>query len=118
VPGDGAAWIWNTAGEFFPDAILILDRFHVTHTLHRAAQSIFGATSDAAKVRATARCPELDDGKLHTIIRALRPHADSSSRRPNACCTSSAIEFECDIRSFMPKVYASPPAYWRLAAKC
>jgi hypothetical protein len=77
--GDGSSWIWNTAGELFPQAIQILDRFHVKQTLHRTAQSIFGATGDAAKAWATARCTELDDGKLHTIIRALRPHAGSST---------------------------------------
>jgi len=78
VLGDGSAWIWNTAAELFPQAIQILDRFHVKQTLHRTAQSIFGATSDEAKAWATARCTELDDGKLHTIVHALRPHAGSS----------------------------------------
>jgi hypothetical protein len=28
VLGDGAAWIWNSAEELFPQAIQILDRFH------------------------------------------------------------------------------------------
>src|ERR1022692_1559890 len=79
VLGDGSAWIWNTAAELFPKAIQILDRFHVKQTLHRTAQSILGATGDAAKAWATARCTALDDGKLHTIIRALRPHAGSST---------------------------------------
>src|SRR5664279_2348774 len=41
VLGDGSAWIWNTAAELFPQAIQILDRFHVKQTLHRTAQSIF-----------------------------------------------------------------------------
>jgi Uncharacterised protein family (UPF0236) len=78
VLGDGSAWIWNTATELFPQAIQILDRFHVKEALHRAAQSILGATSPQAKPWATARCTELDDGKLQAIIRALRPHIDSS----------------------------------------
>jgi hypothetical protein len=33
--GDGSPWIWNTATELFPQAIQILDRFHVKETLHR-----------------------------------------------------------------------------------
>ena len=68
-------WIWNTAAELFPQAIQILDRFHVKQTLHRTAQSIFGATSHDAKEWATTRCAELDDGKLQAIVHALRPHA-------------------------------------------
>lgn len=75
VLGDGSAWIWNTAAELFPQAIQILDRFHVKQTLHRAAQSIFGATGDDAKAWATMRCAELDDGKLQAIVHALRPNA-------------------------------------------
>ena len=74
VLGDGAAWIWNTAAELFPQGIQIVDRFHVKENLHRAAQSIFGATSKEGKQWAAARCAELDDGKLHAIIHALRPH--------------------------------------------
>ena len=79
VLGDGSAWIWNTAAELFPEAIQILDRFHVKQTLHRTAQSIFGATDDEAKAWATARCTELDEGRLHDIVHALRPHAGSSA---------------------------------------
>ncbi len=78
VLGDGAPWIWNTAAELFPQATQILDRYHAKEALHRAAQSIFGATSDG-KQWAAARCTELDDGKLHTIVHALRPFAGSSA---------------------------------------
>jgi len=79
VLGDGSPWIWNTATELFPQAIQILDRFHVKEALHRTAQSISGAASLEAKPWATARCTELDDGKLQAIIRALRPHIRSSA---------------------------------------
>jgi Transposase len=75
VVADGAPWIWNIAQDLFPGAIQIVDRFHVKQTLHRTAQSIFGSTCEQAKQWATARCAELDDGKLSAIVRALRPHA-------------------------------------------
>jgi hypothetical protein len=74
VLGDGSSWIWNTAMELFPQAIQILDRYHAKEALHRTAQTIFGATSAEAKPWATARCTELDDGKLQAIVSALRPH--------------------------------------------
>jgi hypothetical protein len=74
VLGDGSTWIWNTATELFPQAIQILDRYHAKEALHRTAQSIFGATTAEAKPWATARCTELDDGKLQAIISARRPH--------------------------------------------
>src|SRR5450631_1664578 len=102
VLGDGSAWIWNTAAELFPQAIQILDRFHVTQTLHRTAQAIFGATSDDAKAWATARCTELDDGKLHTIVHALRPHAGSSVEA--AKCMLYIFRHRARMR--YPKFYA------------
>lgn len=78
VVADGAPWIWNITQELFPDAIQIVDRFHVKQTLHRTAQSIFGST-EQAKPWATARCAELDEGKLHAIVRALGPYAALSA---------------------------------------
>jgi Transposase len=79
IVGDGAPWIWNIAQELFPGAIQIVDRFHVKETLHRTAQSIFGSTSESGQPWAKARCAELDDGQLHAILRALRPHAIASA---------------------------------------
>ncbi len=77
--GDGSVWIWNTGAELFPQAIPVLDRYHAKETLHRTAQSIFGALSQESKSWATARCTELDDGKLSAIVHALRPHMTSSN---------------------------------------
>ncbi len=76
VLGDGATWIWNTSRELFPQATQILDRYHAKEALHRAAQSIFGATSES-QPWAMARCAELDEGKLHAVVHALRTHMAS-----------------------------------------
>jgi hypothetical protein len=78
VLGDGATWIWNITRELFPQATQILDRYHAKEALHRAAQSIFSTTSES-KQWAMARCAELDEGKLHTVVHALRTHAASST---------------------------------------
>jgi hypothetical protein len=75
VVADGAPWIWNIAQDRLPGAIPIVDRFHVKQTLHRTAQALFGSTVEQAKQGATARCLELDNGKLSAVVRALRPHA-------------------------------------------
>ena len=117
IVGDGAPWIWNIAQELFPSAIQIVDRFHVKETLHRTAQSLFGASSEQAKQWATARCAELDDGKLHAIMHALRPHANSSAatkcalyihrnrqrmryprfRQQELCTSSGVLEAGCKV---------------------
>src|SRR5450631_3119073 len=102
VLGDGSAWIWNTATELFPQAIQILDRYHAKEALHRTAQAIFGATSAQAKPWATARCSELDEGKLQAIIRALRPHIDSCNEA--AKCATYIIRNRRRMR--YPKFHA------------
>jgi hypothetical protein len=84
--GDGSVWIWNTGAELFPQAIPILDRYHAKETLHRTAQSIFGALTQESKLWATARCTELDDGKLSAIVHALRPHM-APSNEATKCAT-------------------------------
>ena len=49
VLGDGAAWIWNLATEYFPDAIQIVDRYHANEHLREAGKAIYGPKSDLAK---------------------------------------------------------------------
>ena len=102
VLGDGSSWIWNTATELFPQAIQILDRFHAKEALHRAAQSLFGATSPETKPWATARCTELDDGNLHAIVSALRPHIGAS----NEAAKCATYIFRNRRRMRYPKFHA------------
>src|SRR6266853_4606650 len=101
VLGDGSAWIWNNASELFPQADQLLDRYHAKDALHRTTQSIFGATSEG-KAWATARCAELDDGKLQAIVHALRSHAASS---PEAIKCAMYI-FHNRARMRYPKFHA------------
>ena len=71
VLGDGAPWIWNIAGEYFPEAIQIVDRFHAKEHLSGVAKVLYGALSDLGDAWATARHAELDAGQLSQIVAAL-----------------------------------------------
>ena len=42
VIGDGAAWIWNLADEYFPNAIEIVDYMHAKTHLYDMAKQAFG----------------------------------------------------------------------------
>jgi len=124
VLGDGAPWIWNIAGEYFPAALQIVDRFHAKEHLSGVAKVLYGATSDLGNAWAKARHDELDAGKLHKIVAALADHsrarADASKRdavrkcigyiwvnrrrmrypafRAQGLCTSSAVvEAGCKV---------------------
>jgi hypothetical protein len=75
VLGDGATWIWNLAHELFPQAVQIVDRFHVKERLSQVAKSIYGETSDEAKRWAERRHRELDEGRWKKLLAALLRHA-------------------------------------------
>jgi hypothetical protein len=82
--GDGAAWIWNMAGELFPAARQIVDRFHAKEHLSAVAKVLYGAPNDLGEAWALARHTELDGGRLHAIVAALatqyRTRRDSTQR--------------------------------------
>ena len=75
ILGDGAAWIWNVAGMLFPDAIQIVDRYHVNEHLSAAAKAICGTQGDLHKEWAHQRCSELKAGKLDDVLTALAAHS-------------------------------------------
>ena len=75
VLGDGAHWIWNLSGEYFPEAIEIVDRFHAKERLSNASKAIYGAGSELGKQWSKERYDELDEGRLEKLLRALDIHA-------------------------------------------
>ncbi len=77
VLGDGARWIWNLSGEYFPGAVEIVDRFHAKERLSTAAKAIYGAGSELGRQWAKERCGELDEGRLDDLLHALEIHASS-----------------------------------------
>ena len=42
--GDGAAWIWNLADKYFPNAVEIVDYMHAKSHLFNVAKHAFGET--------------------------------------------------------------------------
>jgi hypothetical protein len=76
VLGDGAPWIWNLTEEHFPDAIQIVDRFHVKQHLSDVAKAIYGVGCDTAEKWAARRHDELDEGRIDVLLSALRRQAD------------------------------------------
>ena len=71
VLGDGAHWIWNIAETHFPQAIQIVDWYHASEYVWQAASAIWGETSPARKVWATAQLNELWAGKVTEVLAEL-----------------------------------------------
>ena len=78
VLGDGAAWIWNIADAQFPQAIQIVDRFHVKQHISDVAKAIWGAENPHATHWANARHAELDQGHIDELIAEISTHASAS----------------------------------------
>ena len=78
--GDGAHWIWNLVAEHFPDALQIVDWYHATQYIWRAAGAAYGEGTALAKQWAQARLDELWDGQVADVLAALR--RQTSAGRP------------------------------------
>jgi Uncharacterised protein family (UPF0236) len=85
VIGDGAPWIWNLAGELFPQAVQIVDRFHVKERLSEVAKSLYGETREEAKRWAERRYKELDEGRWKSLLVAFLRHALHSIGLATVC---------------------------------
>jgi hypothetical protein len=71
--GDGAAWIWNMAGDLYPHATHIVDIYHAREHLHDLAAHLAFITPDPEQWLAD-RSAELDDGDIPAIIAAARQY--------------------------------------------
>jgi len=69
---DGARWLWDLADTHFPDAIQILDWYHLAEHVHQAASVLLGEGSDAAQRWSEARKRELWEGKAAQTLRCLK----------------------------------------------
>jgi hypothetical protein len=81
VLGDGAPWIWNISTELFPDALQIVDRYHVNERLSNVSKVIYGPESDLGKQWRHERCTELKEGKIDAVLAALSQHSPIKEAR-------------------------------------
>ena len=71
--GDGAAWIWNLADEYFPNAVQIVDYMHAKSHLYTVAKVAFGETeTEAIEAWVKATEPLLADGNITELAERIR----------------------------------------------
>lgn len=71
VTADGAPWIWSLAADLFPDSTQIVDWYHATEYLARAAEALYPNDLDAAQKWQKARRDDLYLGHTHAISEPL-----------------------------------------------
>jgi hypothetical protein len=69
---DGARWLWEAAATHFPDAVQILDWYHLSEHVHQAAAKLYGEGSQAAQQFSQARLEELWAGRVKDTLAALK----------------------------------------------
>ncbi len=71
--GDGAAWIWNLADEYFPNAVEIVDYKHAKSHLSDVAKVAFGETeTEAIQDWVKTTEPILYDGNITEVAARIR----------------------------------------------
>ena len=68
---DGARWLWELAALHFPDAIQILDWYHLKEHVHTAAAALFGEGTTEAQEWSAARQTELWEGRCQDTLTTL-----------------------------------------------
>lgn len=68
---DGAHWLWNLCQDHFPQAVQILDVFHLAKHLLKAAGIFFGESSELAKEWAKDTLVKILQGDLEKVLLEL-----------------------------------------------
>lgn len=84
---DGAVWLRNIAEEHFPNAILILDWYHVTEYICEAAAILFGKGTAKAKRWIDFRKAELWDGRIASALGAIKRQQQKDGLTRQQCDT-------------------------------
>jgi len=71
ILSDGAKWIRNMGEELFPDAIQILDLFHLCENTYAYAKAIFRNNESKYKPWADDIIKKLKNGEKHEVLRIL-----------------------------------------------
>jgi hypothetical protein len=72
ILGDGAAWIWRLAVQYFPEATQIVDMFHAREHLHDPGKVVQFMLGTSYPGWIEQRLAELDDGDIPAILTAAR----------------------------------------------
>ena len=69
---DGARWLWDMAATHFPDAVQILDWYHLSEHVHQTSATLFGEGSAEGRDFSDERLQELWEGRCEQTLDELR----------------------------------------------
>lgn len=71
VIGDGAHWIWNMCEELFPDAIQILDYYHMCENVYNYAKYLYPSDDTRIKGWAETMITKIEKGDLDGALACI-----------------------------------------------
>lgn len=71
VIGDGAQWIWNTCEELFPDAVQILDYYHLSENTNNYAKLLYSEDEIGRKKWVNQILNAVTDGKTDEAVKLV-----------------------------------------------
>jgi len=71
VLGDGAVWIWNLCNLLFPDAVQILDKYHLDENIYDFAKFVFKNNEEKYKSWAKMIIQYIMDDKLSKVYKEI-----------------------------------------------
>ena len=71
VIGDGAHWIWNQAQNHWPEAVQILDFWHVKDHIWELGNALWGEGTKKTKRFVGYKLDQIAAGKVGMVIKAL-----------------------------------------------
>ena len=74
VVGDGAHWIWNIATAQFPQATQIVDWYHASEYVWKAAHAIWGKQEPQRAEWAQRQLDALWEGKVAQVLEEVEQH--------------------------------------------
>ena len=77
VIGDGAHWIWNMYEELFPDAVQILDYYHMCENVYRYAKYLYPYDDQKMKGWAESMIAQIEQGEVDKALASI-PSVDES----------------------------------------
>jgi hypothetical protein len=88
VIGDGAPWVWDTASWLFPQAVQILDWYHLTQHLWAAGKAVHGEGAphtrrlvEGWKTQVWEGCSEAVEEHMRELVKQSRDDRDQTLRK-------------------------------------
>jgi hypothetical protein len=78
VLGDGAHWIWNIADAQFAGATQIVDWYHASSYVWKAASAIWGEVHPQREAWVHRQLEQLWEGKVEQVLKELTGHQDGA----------------------------------------